>query len=113
MGCGATAFSLLLRNSKHFAKYIAGQGWISLQCCEGGPIYRSFYQYLAAESRQQINALPMELSKTNLTIRPVYKRERAFIEYSGRPKVLTQEQVENAYNVVLLGPTGCGKSGLI
>mmetsp|Transcript_70886 Transcript_70886/g.211349 ORF Transcript_70886/g.211349 Transcript_70886/m.211349 type:complete len:88 (+) Transcript_70886:474-737(+) len=36
-----------------------------------------------------------------------------FIKYRAATTVLSEREATNAFNVVLLGPTGCGKSNLI
>ena len=111
---GATAYSLLLRNCEHIANYIFEGRWLSMQSLTEGRIGKRLLEFVMdAEHRALRNLLPTELRVDKVADGgPVYAGLRPRVEYANTPGQLDLNDSE-AYNVVLFGPTGAGKSTLI
>jgi len=115
--CGSTSYSIVLRNSEHFARYIYCGRWVSTQMLPGERIYEQFIKQMPQRAKAFINTtLPCELETVQI-IKPVYTHQKAFIEYKGKSSnshtTHTALSREDAFNIAILGPTGCGKSHLI
>ena len=111
--CGATNYSLILRNSEHVARYIQCGSWISLQTAGEGTMKKELICYMTKEHTKYINTMPWDLKKdTPRNLGPLYPQASRSITYEGHKNVLTPLDNE-LHNILLLGPTGCGKSSLI
>jgi len=111
---GATAYSLLLRNCEHIANYIFEGRWVSMQSLTEGRIGKRLLEFVMdAEHRALRNLLPFELRVDKVADGgPVYAGLTSRVKYASTKQMLDLNDSE-AYNVVLLGPTGAGKSTLI
>ena len=111
---GATAYSLLLRNCEHIANYIFEGRWLSMQTLTEGRIGKRLLEFVMDEDHRALrNQLPAELRVATVARgEPVYAGLTPRVEYSFTQQVLDLNDSE-AYNVVLFGPTGAGKSTLI
>lgn len=113
---GATSFSIVFRNSEHMARYIAGAGWTSMMTVDGSPIHDMFKKQIADMhelQRQCFNRPPAELKKQHGRVKALYKHETAYIRHAKVLDSLMHNDVAKGFNVVVLGPTGCGKSRFI
>ena len=116
--CGATAYSHVLRNSEHFARYIARGTWISDALLPGvtgrdgdvKKIYDVFKGEFDPGLKERLSGWPVEV-KDSLALEPVWRSlhggEHGFLRFE--PPTAACEQLREAYNIVVLGPTGCGK----
>eukprot|EP00928_Gymnodinium_smaydae_P034347 TRINITY_DN24360_c1_g5_i1.p1 TRINITY_DN24360_c1_g5~~TRINITY_DN24360_c1_g5_i1.p1 ORF type:complete len:444 (-),score=56.58 TRINITY_DN24360_c1_g5_i1:458-1789(-) len=112
--CGARGHSLALRNSEHFAKYIASGSWVSHQMFPGAPLHQQLLKHMDCETRKLINALPVEIDNIrSRVLRPVFRKGKGFLEYVVTKSIVADAEVNNACNVLVLGPTGSGKSNII
>ena len=86
--------------------------WISYQMVGVAPL-KEFLGEMNDISRL-LNSLPRELEMTPASEDLLYEeiRNTHQVEYTKNAPSLTQTE-SNAYNVVVLGPTGCGKSTII
>eukprot|EP00438_Fugacium_kawagutii_P028911 Skav225415 [mRNA] locus=scaffold2656:783903:784904:- [translate_table: standard] len=111
--CGGTSYSVTLRNSEHVARYIQTGSWISWQMDGDSKLAKTFKDHLTDEARKKLNRLPTDLWPYT-SKKPLYHRQEypGFLQYSGSPEGLSKED-EKAFNVLLFGPAGCGKSRLI
>ena len=111
---GATAYSLLLRNCEHVANYIFEGRWLSMQTTQEGYIGKRLLEFVMdKEHRALRNLLPTELRVATVARgEPVYADLTPRVEYGFTQQVLDLND-SGAYNVVLFGPTGAGKSTLI
>ena len=111
--CGATAYSVTLRNCEHLGRYIYSGSWVSYQMLEGSYLGSTFVKYMMDEHLKNLNRLPYELRaeapRTNLFPPDEY---RGFLNYTGCPQGLSRAD-EEAFNILVVGPSGCGKSRLI
>eukprot|EP00435_Cladocopium_sp_Y103_P024234 s620_g5.t3 len=112
--CGATAYSVALRNCEHSARYIHSGRWISYQMSgESSSLGATFVRSMMDEHFRKLNRLPRELreyARPTLPYSPnVYP---GFLEYQGSPQGLSKAD-HSAFNVLVVGPSGCGKSRLI
>lgn len=58
--------------------------------------------------------MPDEIkAKRNRLIRPLFYNGQSFVKYTDKKSILTQEEADNAINILLVGPTGSGKSHII
>jgi GTP-binding protein EngB required for normal cell division len=112
--CGANNYSLCLRNCEHLARYIQAGTWVSLQMASGAsPIRDYFKSYLSTNHTKLINTMPYNLrDEPVLSQNPIYPECETFVQYGKTTQVLNKAD-QGRFNVLLLGPTGCGKSRLI
>mmetsp|Transcript_86848 Transcript_86848/g.202148 ORF Transcript_86848/g.202148 Transcript_86848/m.202148 type:complete len:437 (+) Transcript_86848:37-1347(+) len=110
--CGARGHSFCLRNSEHLAKYIATGSWVSTQMFPQGFIMEIFKSAMKTPM-PEINTPPEEMKKKHL-VKKLYPQPVEYVKYKATKTVLSADEANNgSYNVVLLGPTGSGKSSLI
>ena len=108
---GATAYSLLLRNCEHVANYIFEGRWLSMQSLTEGYIGRRLLEFVMDKEHLALrNLLPAELRVATVARGdPIYANLTPRVKYAFTPAQLDLNDSE-AYNVVLFGPTGAGKS---
>ena len=116
--CGASNYSLALRNCEHVARYIHSGAWICFQMVGAGVLKQAFFHHMA-EHTKQINIAPIELAvaeeesdKERLYAREDIEKGGAVVEYTTTKSELKSEDSKK-YNILFLGPTGSGKSHLI
>ena len=116
--CGASNYSLALRNCEHVARYIHCGAWLCFQMVGNGVLKQLFVDHMS-EFTKKINTLPDELVQAELEKTPLYPQEMidAFEEAGTvkwtRTKGALIERDAKLYNIVFIGPTGSGKSHLI
>lgn len=110
--CGCRGHSFYLRNSEHLCRYIFSGSWLSKQVFTEGLITIAFKAHAKVEIPAAVNTLPVEL-KNALARRTVYQGGPGFIRFKATKSILSGQEAKGAYNVVLLGPTGVGKSHLV
>jgi len=114
--CGATNFSLALRNCEHAARYIHSGAWISFQMVGRGILKELFLKNMEPDAKKLINKAPYNLENG---IKP--KAGPVFLDKSWadcefqyiRGKKTMNATDSNKYNILFIGPTGSGKSHLI
>ena len=136
---GMKNYSLLLRNSEHVANYIHSGSWLSEQTKENGDIYNKFlnctiFQYQRVKSsnysfKDSFGELLTEFDRLKSTFRNTFPSkinpcifDEAIYPFSDqleirfgpvKPLLFYLDYDENTFNVLLIGPTGAGKSNLI
>lgn len=111
---GVSNYSLCLRNCEHVANYIIRGRWISSQMDDNSDLYLKFRDYLMKDSKRLINTFPSN-------IRPhIFKEGDKAKLYSFINDNFAATQMdyyldynEDTYNILVVGPTGAGKSHLI
>eukprot|EP00928_Gymnodinium_smaydae_P061697 TRINITY_DN45727_c0_g1_i1.p1 TRINITY_DN45727_c0_g1~~TRINITY_DN45727_c0_g1_i1.p1 ORF type:complete len:437 (-),score=55.83 TRINITY_DN45727_c0_g1_i1:136-1446(-) len=111
--CGARGHSFCLRNSEHLAKYVMTGSWVSAAVFPEGYLMQIFGAHLGDRERMLLNTPPEELRRSGMLIQPVYADGAQFLRFQGLRTVLSELEAERAYNVLVLGPTGSGKSNLV
>jgi GTP-binding protein EngB required for normal cell division len=81
-----------------------------MQMASGSSLAGAFVRSMAGESQKLINILPDDLKPPTCTI-PVWPGAPAFINGHENPQGLTTID-QDAFNIVVLGPTGSGKSAI-
>ena len=109
--CGTTNYSLALRNCEHIARYIFCGVWASFQMTGEGVLRNILYDYME-ESKKLTNTFPRELAPEEHVIAELYPKITDHVRFTTRKEILTAEE-DKMYNILFLGPTGCGKSTLI
>eukprot|EP00092_Neocalanus_flemingeri_P010674 GFUD01011498.1.p1 GENE.GFUD01011498.1~~GFUD01011498.1.p1 ORF type:complete len:524 (+),score=119.24 GFUD01011498.1:69-1640(+) len=111
---GATNYSLALRNSEHVARYIYSGAWISFQMRRGGSLRAKFEKQMTKPVQNMINTKPKELEEKEIVSEePLYPNIKSdYIQFRSYPALLWNGG-RDSYNIVILGPTGSGKSSLI
>eukprot|EP00092_Neocalanus_flemingeri_P036942 GFUD01040216.1.p1 GENE.GFUD01040216.1~~GFUD01040216.1.p1 ORF type:complete len:429 (-),score=69.60 GFUD01040216.1:11-1297(-) len=112
--CGASNYSLALRNCEHVARYIRYGSWLCFQMVGDGLLKGLFFDHMGMHTKV-INTFPAELKpptdQKKLTLYDP-KSVNARVNWEIYKEAL-QEADNAAYNIVILGPTGSGKSTLI
>jgi len=109
--CGATNYSLALRNCEHVARYIQSGCWSCYQMAKDtGFLYKIFKNEMSKFTKL-INTEPEELT-TVFELKPIYPGFKSGITFVKLKDVLTDAD-NNHRNVLFIGPTGSGKSTLI
>ena len=107
--CGAQNFSLALRNSEHIVRYITTGSWFSFMVAdETKGFYKDISTYLG-QHESKINTPPKHLKAGKNNGEKMYEDESNHIEFEDYANEFKPED-ENAHVVLLLGPTGSGKS---
>jgi GTP-binding protein EngB required for normal cell division len=109
--CGATNYSLCLRNCEHVARYIYCGQWICMQMAGGSSIAINFVKDMSGHTQKLINTLPDDLKPITVFV-PLWPGVQPFINGHQNAQGLSAADQE-AYNVVVIGPTGSGKSAII
>ena len=109
--CGATNYSLALRNCEHLARYIHSGAWICLQMLGSGILKKTFFDAMAQHTKV-INTLPRELEEEEHPIVEIYRNIDGYATFEKSDHMLTEAD-KDSLNILFLGPTGSGKSSLI
>ena len=109
--CGATNYSLALRNCEHVARYIYCGVWACFQMTGGGKL-RQLFRTEMGKSSKMVNTYPIELVPKPATMVTLHPDETNFIRWTKTLHILTAAE-DKMFNILFLGPTGCGKSTLI
>jgi len=114
--CGATNYSLALRNCEHLARYIESGAWVSLQMVGSGILASTFNGHLSTYTKI-LNTVPdnlKEQEKQRIVIYPDMPRNCDYqtIQFESAGTCLTRAS-DKDYNILVLGPTGAGKSTII
>ena len=111
---GATAYFVTLRNCEHLARYIHSGSGVSYQMLKGEYLGSTFVCYMMDEHKRTLNRLPHELEAAPTSIYQLYPSElyRGFLTCEGIQSGLSRAD-DQAYNVLVVGPAGCGKSHII
>lgn len=111
---GMSNYSLCLRNCEHVANYIFRNRWISQQKDSNGDLLINFQSYLMKNHKVLVNTFP-----SNLRLHIFKDRNEAKLyDFITNNYVATRfdyylDYEENTYNILVIGPTGAGKSHLI
>jgi len=109
---GATSYSLILRNCEHTVTYIHSGIWSSAQTLADGLILNALKNTLVNNTQQKMGTFPKELEKPfTIGKHPLYDHLNRIFKFESISHTYTAD--ENDLNVVILGPTGTGKSFLI
>jgi len=109
---GATNYSLMLRNCEHVVTYIVHGAWRSLQTAPTAPIYKFFQAMFMGHVARLCNTLPEELQVTFM-VRNTQRNPRLtqIAQYICSKPICDPGKAHK--NVLVVGPTGTGKSDLI
>eukprot|EP00092_Neocalanus_flemingeri_P009587 GFUD01010318.1.p1 GENE.GFUD01010318.1~~GFUD01010318.1.p1 ORF type:complete len:473 (+),score=105.48 GFUD01010318.1:39-1457(+) len=108
----ATNFSHCLRNSEHITRYIFEETWESMQMQIGGKIRKYFESILAPEHKRLLATMPSDLVSIESPEenQPLFNHtQMVSFEHIAKDGL---KLTDKAYNLVLVGPTGAGKSML-
>ena len=109
----ATNYSFCLRNSEHMARYIMEGSWLSLQLMREGEVRKYFGQILKPQHLRLIASLPSDLlAKENLVDTNPLFTGMDMVEYETYVSMEDIKLTSDAYNILIVGPTGAGKSTL-
>jgi len=110
--CGATNYSLALRNCEHVARYIQSGVWVCFQMAKDSGFLYNIFKNEMSKSTKLINTPPEELKSTGFERKRIYPNYQSWYTFVKYKSVLTEAD-NNNQNVVFIGPTGSGKSTLI
>lgn len=112
---GAMGYSICLRNCEHVAYFIFSGTWVSYQMLPQNGFGEHFRNKMAGwsgEVLKLINQTPIEL-RTLRVPEPIFADHAGFINLLDAEKKELDATDRSAYNVVFIGPTGCGKSSMV
>jgi len=114
--CGATNYSLALRNCEHLARYIESGAWVSLQMVGSGILASTFNGHLSTYTKI-LNTVPDNLKEQEKQMIVIYPDmpgncNYPTIQFESAGTCLTRAS-DKDYNILVLGPTGAGKSTII
>eukprot|EP00929_Paragymnodinium_shiwhaense_P037229 TRINITY_DN19875_c0_g1_i4.p1 TRINITY_DN19875_c0_g1~~TRINITY_DN19875_c0_g1_i4.p1 ORF type:complete len:447 (+),score=79.11 TRINITY_DN19875_c0_g1_i4:66-1343(+) len=113
--CGASAYSVCLRNCEHVARYIQSGTWYSLQMTGDSPIRSALIGHMMGPHVALINTPPQELLQDRtVDTSPLYPQWRSprDMRFERRLQMLPKQDEETC-NILVVGPTGAGKSTII
>lgn len=112
---GMCNYSLCLRNSEHVANYVFHGHWVSSQMSTDGALMRRFQKYLTRENMfLNVNVFPGYI-QPRLLEDSATDKVYSFIDSNFRATSIDcfLDYKKETYNVLMIGPTGAGKSRLI
>merc|ERR1712227_1092291 len=101
--CGATNYSLALRNCEHVARYIQSGVWVCFQMAKGSGFLYNIFKNEMSKSTKLINTSPQELQSTGFELKPIYPTYKSFYTFVKNKSVLTEAD-NNQRNVIFIGP---------
>ena len=132
--CGATNYSLALRNCEHAARYVHVGSWLCFQMVGEGILKRQFFEWMSAKTKL-INIAPQELQRRDDSLLSKGRESKISkvskgLEYHLEPIYVDKDDIQirskfvstgcvldatqkQKYTVLFLGPTGSGKSRAI
>lgn len=117
--CGASAYSLCLRNCEHLARYIQSGSWYSLQMAGESAMRKVFIKHMMQRNQAMVNTPPSDIKPmasegSSGEVRTVYPDWNSpYAPSFSRPLQTLSGVDEHARVIVVLGPTGAGKSTLV
>lgn len=112
---GISNYSLCLRNCEHVANYIFRGRWVSTQMdSDKGALMNKFRTYMMSNQIRLVNTFPSCIQPhifNDESSTKLYSFITTHYVANGFQYYLDDK--ENTYNVLVLGPTGAGKSHLI
>jgi GTP-binding protein EngB required for normal cell division len=110
----ATNFSYCLRNSENFANFIYFGRWQSSQLTQNKYMRKIFDQVLTLENKAKLAILPSDISeKIPVQQEIIFPELTGMLQFTGLSNLKGHQLSKNAYNIIVVGPTGAGKSTLI
>jgi len=111
----AKNFSYCLRNSENFAKFIYNGSWRSDQLTQNKDMRKIFDQIFTREDRKKLNICPTDVAaRMSRMQEPMFQDlTTGMIQFTRKQSLKGCELPQNAYNIIVVGPTGAGKSTLI
>ena len=107
-------YSLLLRNCEHVAKYVIYGKWFSKQTIQdGNTCFRHFYNVATDHAKHLINILPDNLEEVPIQSVMYEIGDKWKFKCSVKSSENFYHERADSFNVLLIGPTGSGKSNLI
>ena len=107
-GPGELNFCKFLRNSEHVARYIHLGAWISYQMTETSQLRKLFTLFMTQDQKKLINVYPKELAPNDEgCLEVMYKEAINHAQYE-KQTLLILDEVNDAHNILILGPTGSG-----
>jgi hypothetical protein len=113
---GMRNYSLCLRNCEHVANYIIRRKWVSSQMDEeSGVIFSWFKNSLLGNTKRMVNTFPSDIRPHVFKSGTQFEKIYSFINDHFVPSNFSYylDSNEDTYNILLIGPTGAGKSHLI
>ncbi|CAF1425485.1 unnamed protein product [Adineta ricciae] len=114
---GLSNYSLCLRNCEHVANYVLYGRWTSSQMESGGLLMNIFRDYMMSDQKRLVNTFPVDIriralnNKVNASGDQIYSFLQPYYVPTQVDYYLDAD--EPTYNVLIIGPTGAGKSHLI
>jgi len=110
----AKNFSYCLRNSETFANFIYDGNWQSFQLTQNKYMRQIFEPIMTPDYKENLAILPSDIAEkmpTNVEI--MFPELTGMMEFKRVTKLKGFKLPEDAYNIIVVGPTGAGKSTLI
>jgi GTP-binding protein EngB required for normal cell division len=112
---GLSSYSVCFNNGEHVARFVYNGSWTSIQTTKGGGIYEYFKKKIG-KNKVFLNIIPGELEKPFISTEGlIYNFIKRYISFSHSVnKIIDQKEFdEKRNNILVIGPTGSGKSRII
>ena len=113
---GMSNYSLCLRNCEHVANFVFRGRWDSMQMVDSNGLISYFRDYLLSDKALTlVNTFPSSIRPHifNNDAKQVYSQEIVSNPFKATQFSYYLDANEDTYNILVVGPTGCGKSRLI
>ncbi len=110
---GIKNYSLCLRKCEHVSNYVFYEKWTSIQMIEDGLLLKWFKKYIIEDRIRMINTFPESIRPHKFSTKKDKVYDFLETEFVASNLEYYLDDNESTYNILVVGPTGSGKSRFI